>query len=165
MLNSVSGMAFPKIEPLFLAGFRKHGAFAADVKGGDGQFEIFFQQVNHIKVIHRRFYHQKIRPFNHIQFSFYEGLTFVGWFHLVGLFTLWNVSRFPWGAIEVIPEWAVKSAGIFGCVRHNARIGEPALVERLPDVANPSVHHIARAEYVKASPGLGNGLMAVAAVR
>ena len=58
-----------------------------------------------------------------------------------------------------VAKRTIKSAGVFGAVRHDACVYVPLRFQRLADGANASVHHVAGRHDVDTGVGLGQGLL------
>ena len=128
----------------------EHGVFAGHLVSKGGNAKCIFDPAHHIQIRHAGFDHHHIRAFGNIHGHFAQGFVAVGRVHLVGLFIAFaQVARGP----HSIAEGAVKRAGVFRAVGHDAGVDQVFRFQRLADRADAPIHHVAGGHDV--DPGLG----------
>ena len=106
-----------------MCGGFEHGVFARYLIGKGGYFELFFYAPKHVQIGHAGFDHHHICAFGNVKRYFAQCLVAVGGVHLVGVFVaLAQIAR----AAHRVAKRAVKAAGVFGAVGHDAGVDVPA---------------------------------------
>ena len=128
----------------------EHGVLAGHLVSKSGNAKSVFDPAHHIQIRHAGFDHHHIRAFGNIHSYFAQGLVAVGRVHLVRLFIAFTQVA---GRSHGVAERAVKRAGVFGAVGHDAGVDQIFRFQRLADRADPPIHHVAGRHDV--DPGLG----------
>mmetsp|Transcript_136295 Transcript_136295/g.379931 ORF Transcript_136295/g.379931 Transcript_136295/m.379931 type:complete len:210 (-) Transcript_136295:589-1218(-) len=143
------------VEPAVQCSCLEHSVLARDMVRGNGQIAVLVQPFDDVQVRHARLDHKDVRAFLLVQPCLYQGLAIVGRVLLVGLLVVGHLPVLRWETrvrVERLPERPVEGGGILGTVRHDPDVCVPCGVERIPDSAHSTIHHVAGAHVVR--PGL-----------
>jgi hypothetical protein len=111
--------------------------------------EAFTHAPQDVEVWQGRFHHHNVRPFLDIQRRFAQRFVCVRKIHLVRA-AIPELRR----AFSCLAKRSVKCRGKFRGITHNGRLIEPALIERLANRTDATVHHVARGYNIRACGGV-----------
>ncbi len=99
----------------------------------------------------RRLDHQRVRALLEVELALAQRLAGVGGIHLIAAPVAERRCRF-----RRLAEWPVEGRGGLGRVGHDGHVVEAVGVQRAADRADPSVHHVARADGVGTCLGMAD---------
>src|SRR6267154_5944754 len=125
------------VNPAVARGSFDHRVFAADLVGSRRVPEPLLHPRQDVEIRQRGLHHHDVRALFDVLLHFAQRLVSVRRIHLVRL-PVAKLRR----RIRRLTERPVKHRPVFRGICHDRRVLEAALVERLPDRADASVHHV-----------------------
>ena len=123
----------------------EHRVLAADVVGGHGEVRRVLHAAQHVEVGQRRLDHEDVGALLHVEQRLAHRLVAVRAVHLVGAAVAERGSR-----VGGLAERPVERGGELRAVGDDRHVAQALVVERVADVADPAVHHVARRDHVAA---------------
>src|SRR5438105_1048875 len=133
------------VEPAELAGRADHRVLARDRVRGQRHAELELRAGDHVEIRQRGLDHHDVGALVEVQRDLPHRLLRIRRVHLVGA-AIAELRRRLRGGAEGLEE----ARGILRGVRHDRRLRERRLVERLADGADAAVHHVRRCDHVRA---------------
>jgi 2-phosphosulfolactate phosphatase len=127
----------------------EHRVLTAHVVSRRGPIEALFHPRDDVEIGHRRLDHDDVGTFGKIGLNLAQRFLDVRRIHLVAA----PVAKLRRG-LRRLAERPVKRRPVFRRVRHDPDVFEPALVERLPDRRDATVHHVRRRDEIRTRHGM-----------
>jgi hypothetical protein len=100
--------------------------------------------------------HDHVRALVEVERDLAQGLVGIRRIHLVAVLVALAQAR---RGADGVAEWAVEAGGVLGRVREDARVDEAGGLERVPDRADASIHHVGGRDHVGAGLGVRERLL------